>query len=63
MRRVKQYTNNIYETKSKTSKNMGIKERINIWLESKPFLMEDTDYDKGLKNMEFQQMSLEGGTK
>lgn len=63
MRRVQQYTNNIYETKSKTSKNMGIKERINIWLESKPFLMEDTDYDKGLKNMEFQQMSLEGGTK
>lgn len=63
MRRVKQYTNNIYETKSKTSKNMGIKERINIWLESKPFLMEDTDYDKDLKNTEFQQMSLEGGTK
>lgn len=65
MRRVKQYTNNIYETKSKNSKNMGIKERrIHIWLESKPFLMEDTDYDKGLKNTEFQQkMSLEGGTK
>ena len=28
------------------------------------FSWEDTDYDKGLKNMEFQQkMSLEGGTK
>lgn len=63
---IKQGTNNIYEAKIKNSKNrvlIGVKERrFHIWLESTPFLMEETDYDKDLKNMEFQQeMSLEGG--
>lgn len=66
MSMIKQGTNNIYEPKIKNSKNrvlIGVKERrFHIWLESTPFLMEETDYDKDLKNMEFQQeMSLEGG--
>lgn len=55
---IKQGTNNIYEAKIKNSKNrvlIGVKERrFHIWLESTPFLMEETDYDKDLKNMEFQ---------
>ena len=65
---IKQGTNNIYETKKKkTSKNrvlIGIKERrFHIWLESTPFLVEETDCDKDLKNTEFQQeMPLERGT-
>ena len=66
MSMIKQGTNNIYEAKIKNSKNrvlIGVKERrFHIWLESTPFLLEETDYDKDLKNMEFQQeMSLEGG--
>lgn len=43
---IKQGTNNIYEAKIKNSKNrvlIGVKERrFHIWLESTPFLMEET---------------------
>ena len=47
---IKQGTDNIYETKNKNSKNrvvIGIKERrFHVWLESTPFLVEETDCDK-----------------